>query len=148
MPAIEPVPLPSPDRRPLKGSPVPRKHSPECISELSRIKLDLDKPPASVREIENKPVLVDEPIQKQKLQAEAKIKSEYDNSQVNSTSASFIAGPNITRQDDLHVPLVQHETLRQILELDEDDEREFSKDMAQDYYEQAERTFNEMDQEL
>jgi len=147
MPAIEPVPLPHPDRRPLKDSPVPRKQSPDCLSEVFKIKPDLDKPPASVRVIEKEPVLVEEPRQKQKSQAKARIKSEY-NILVNSISVFFTEMPNLTQQDDPHVPLVQHEILRQILELDEDDEREFSKDMAQDYYEQAERTFNEMDQEL
>lgn len=148
MPAIEPVPLPHPDRWPLRDSPVPRKHSPDSLSEVFKIKPDLDKSPSSVRKIENDSVLVEEPRQKLKPQAEAKIKSEYDNIQVNSTSTSFTEVPNITQQDDPDVPLVHLETLRQILDLDEDDEREFSKDMAKDYYEQAERTFNEMDQEL
>jgi len=44
--------------------------------------------------------------------------------------------------------LVEKEVLRQLLELDDDDLREFSKGMVQDYFAQAEAKFDEMDEQL
>lgn len=40
------------------------------------------------------------------------------------------------------------DTFEQILELDEDDEREFSSEMVWQYFEQAEQAFTDMDTNL
>lgn len=41
--------------------------------------------------------------------------------------------------------IIEMDTLAQILDLDEDDTREFSKGMARAYFSQANQTFKEMD---
>jgi hypothetical protein len=51
-------------------------------------------------------------------------------------------------QDDSHLPLIDNEIFSQILELDDDDERNFSRGMVREFFEQAEKTFGEMDVEL
>lgn len=51
-------------------------------------------------------------------------------------------------QDDSHLPLIDNEIFTQILELDDDDERNFSRGMVWEFFEQAEKTFGEMDVEL
>ncbi len=49
---------------------------------------------------------------------------------------------------DYPADIIDMETFRQILDLDEDDTYEFSKGMAYAYFSQAEQTFDEMDQAL
>jgi len=44
--------------------------------------------------------------------------------------------------------LIDHATFDQLLEMDDDDKREFSKSVVWNYFEQAETTFNEMDEAL
>lgn len=45
-------------------------------------------------------------------------------------------------------PIIDMETFGQLLEIDDDDDREFSKGLAQQYVEQAASTFGEMDEAL
>lgn len=42
-------------------------------------------------------------------------------------------------------PIIDMDTLEQILELDEDDSREFSSEMVWQYFDQARQTFTDMD---
>ena len=58
----------------------------------------------------------------------------------NPTSLDAIAIPPSPEGED-----VDQETFQQILELDEDEGREFSKGMVYDYFTQAEKTFDDMD---
>lgn len=44
--------------------------------------------------------------------------------------------------------IIDMETFNQLLEIDDDDDREFSKDLAQQYVSQAANTFDEMDAAL
>ena len=44
--------------------------------------------------------------------------------------------------------MVEIEILRQLLDLDDDESREFSNGMVQDYFAQAEAKFDEMDEQL
>ncbi|CAG8796610.1 18767_t:CDS:2, partial [Dentiscutata erythropus] len=52
-------------------------------------------------------------------------------------------------EDDFTTPssdLLDHETFDQLLEMDDDDDHNFSKSIVWHYFEQAESTFSEMDQ--
>ncbi|ORX95954.1 histidine-phosphotransfer domain, HPT domain-containing protein, partial [Basidiobolus meristosporus CBS 931.73] len=44
--------------------------------------------------------------------------------------------------------LIDHATFDQLLEMDDDDDHEFSKSIVYNYFEQAETTFNDMDNAL
>lgn len=50
--------------------------------------------------------------------------------------------------EDPKVPVVDMETFEQILELDEEDSREFSSEMVWQYFSQAKLTFSDMDEAL
>jgi len=134
MPIIEQHPVPH-DRPSYKDDiPAPRPPSPERPTiEQPKINLGAQRSPAKIvlesettlpKEVRPKckpPARVDEPLRE----------SEYD---------------NIT--DDRQNPLIEVTTLRQLLELDEDEDRGFSKEMAREYFEQAEGKFNEMDKDF
>ena len=45
-------------------------------------------------------------------------------------------------------PSIDMETFEQILELDEDDDREFSSEMVWQYFDQAEQAFKDMEENL
>ena len=58
------------------------------------------------------------------------------------------AEPSSSQPEESDVPVVDMDTFEQILELDEDDEREFSSEMVWQYFEQAEQAFTDMDTNL
>ncbi|KAI0339103.1 histidine-phosphotransfer domain, HPT domain-containing protein [Trametopsis cervina] len=58
------------------------------------------------------------------------------------------AAPAAEEPAESDLPVVDMDTFEQILELDEDDEREFSLEMVWQYFEQAEEAFTNMDHQL
>ncbi|RGB29720.1 signal transduction histidine kinase [Rhizophagus diaphanus] len=61
--------------------------------------------------------------------------------------------PSVRSNDEERVPspnsdLIDHETFDQLLEMDDDDDHDFSKSIVWNYFEQAETTFGSMDKAL
>lgn len=63
---------------------------------------------------------------------------------------STMAASNASSQqpEDPKVPVIDMDTFEQILELDEDDTRDFSAEMVWQYFDQAKLTFTDMDAAL
>ncbi|KAF9534506.1 signal transduction histidine kinase [Crepidotus variabilis] len=137
MPILTPPP-PLSDRSPLKDVkddiPAAKRSAPE-LSTVTEIRAESPKLKDKPAELAKKPSPADEP--KTKLPTPEPEREVY----------KAVEGSEFYKLEECdHLEQVFEETFGQILELDDDpEEREFSKDMVYDYFDQVKVTFKEMD---
>ncbi|PPQ81282.1 hypothetical protein CVT25_015066 [Psilocybe cyanescens] len=146
MPATEhaPPPRPLPSPSPKDQSPSPRISHPEPLrpTQPTTLKVEPEQPePSIVKTIEPttkplpEPTSVDKPeTSSQAKLEESKLDEDEDEDEVDDDKSSGLE-------------LINMETFGQILELDEDeDSHDFSQPMVWEYFEQAEKTFSDMNE--
>ncbi|KAF4617941.1 hypothetical protein D9613_006026 [Agrocybe pediades] len=122
---------------PRSASPPRRSLSPEPPARPSQV---VDPPSKEPIKSSDKPV--DKPVDKEKP-----VESKPGEVNDSASKAKVEAEPEEDKDDNSGTDLIDEETFNQLLELDEDEEtHDFSKPMVWDYFEQAVRTFGEMDE--